>query len=116
MTGYVDVCAFEDIPNGKHLAFNIDGLSILIFRINPDVFALENRCTHLDFPLEGGRQIGSDIICRKHGARFDIKTGKAVVGPAVDPLRRFEVRVRGGRIEIQPPVPLSRHPFVQRVG
>lgn len=113
MTPFVDVCAFEDIPNGKHRAFNIDGLSILIFRINPDVFALENRCTHLDFPLDGGRQIGSDIICRKHGARFDIRSGKAVVGPAVDPLRRFEVRVRDGRVEVKVGTPLSRNPFVK---
>ena len=113
MTAYVEVCAVEDMPNGKQRAFTIDGLSILIFRINPDVFALENRCTHLDFPLEGGRQIGSDIICRKHGARFDIRTGNAVVGPAVEPLRRFDARVRGGRIEILPSKPLSRNPFIR---
>lgn len=111
MTSYVDVCALDDIPNGKHRAFTIGGVSILILRINPDVFAVENRCTHLDFPLEGGRQIGTDIICRKHGARFDIRTGKAVVGPAVDPLRRFDARVKGGRIEIVVGKPVSRNPF-----
>lgn len=101
MTTYLDVCAFDDIPNGKHRAFTIAGRSILVFRVNADVYAVENRCTHLDFPLEGGRQIGCDIICRQHGARFDIRTGKAVAGPAVDPLRRFDARVRDGRVEVR---------------
>ncbi|HUD93608.1 non-heme iron oxygenase ferredoxin subunit [Sphingobium sp.] len=111
MRHYVDVCALEDIPNGKHRAFLIEGLSILILRVDTQAHALENRCTHLDFPLEGGRQIGSNIICRKHGARFDIRTGKAVAGPAVDPLRRFEVRLHDGRIEVEVGKPISHSPF-----
>lgn len=115
MRDYVDVCAVEDIPSGKHRAFTVDGMSVLIFRINTEVYALENRCTHLDFPLEGGRQVGMNIICRKHGARFDICTGKAVTGPAVDPLRRFPVRVREGRIEIQPGKTVNRNPFVSQL-
>ncbi|WP_340268500.1 Rieske (2Fe-2S) protein [Sphingobium mellinum] len=115
MMHFVDVCALEDIPNGKHRAFVIEGVSILIFRINTEVHALENRCTHLDFPLEGGRQIGSHIICRKHGARFDICTGKAVVGPAVDAVRRFEVRIHHGRVEVQPGKARHSHPFGKAV-
>lgn len=116
MMEYVDVCAVGEIPIGKHRAFQVGGSSVLIFRIGMDVFALENRCTHLDFPLEGGRQIGMNIICRKHGARFDICTGKAVVGPAVNPLRRFSVRVREGRIEVKPDAEQGRNPFVKRAG
>ncbi|MFC4595483.1 Rieske (2Fe-2S) protein [Sphingobium tyrosinilyticum] len=111
MMHFVDVCALQDIPNGKHRAFVIEGVSILIFRINNEVHALENRCTHLDFPLQGGRQIGSTIVCRKHGARFDICTGKAVVGPAVDPVRRFEARIHHGRVEVQPGKTVVRHLF-----
>ena len=116
MTDYVDVCAAGDIPSGKHRAFLVDGTSILIFRIGAEFHALENRCTHLDFPLEGGRQIGMSITCRKHGARFDICTGKAVVGPAVDPLRRFSVRVRHGRVEVMIAAKHGLHPFVRQAG
>ncbi|MEC3909132.1 non-heme iron oxygenase ferredoxin subunit [Sphingobium sp. CR2-8] len=112
MKDYVDVCAVDDIPNGKHRAFLIDGTSILVFRINADAYALENRCTHLDFPLEGGRQIGTTIVCRKHGARFDICSGKVVTGPAVDPLRCFSTRVRQGRIEVQPGATRNLGPFI----
>ena len=104
MSEYADVCALSDIPNGKHRAFAVAGRSILIFRMNADLHAIENRCTHLDFALEGGRQIGCEIICRQHGARFDIRTGKAVGGPAVDPVAKFDVRLAGDRIQVGWPV------------
>jgi 3-phenylpropionate/trans-cinnamate dioxygenase ferredoxin component len=100
MTDYADVCALTDIPNGKHRAYVVQGRSVLIFRVETDVYAIENRCTHLDFPLAGGRQIGCEIICRQHGGRFDVRTGKAVGSPAVDPVRTFAVRRAGDRIEI----------------
>jgi 3-phenylpropionate/trans-cinnamate dioxygenase ferredoxin component len=101
VTDYTDVCALSDIPNGKHRAFEVGGRSLLFFRINADVYALENRCTHLDFALEGGRQIGCEIICRQHGARFDIRTGKAVGGPAVDPVPLFDVRLTADRVQVR---------------
>ena len=101
MTGFVDVCALADIPNGRHRAVMAGDRSILIFRVDADLYAIENRCTHLDFALEGGRQIGCEIICRQHGARFDIRTGKAVGGPAVDPVATFEVRVIADRVELR---------------
>lgn len=101
MTDYVDVCAVSDIPNGKYRAFDIAGQSILIFRMSSDYFAIQNRCTHLKLPLAGGRQIGCEIICPAHGARFDIRNGKAVGSPAVDPVSCFEVNIAGDRIEIK---------------
>lgn len=101
MTDYVDVCAVADIPNGKHRAFDVAGRSVLIFRMNGDLYAIQNQCTHLNFPLAGGRQIGCEIICPAHGARFEIRTGKATGGPAVDPVPRLEVRIRGDRAEVR---------------
>lgn len=101
LDAYVDVCAVSDIPNGRHRAFAVQGRSILIFRMGADYHAIENRCTHLDFPLEGGRQIGCEIICRQHGARFDIRTGRALGGPAVDPVPHFAIRLADGRIAVE---------------
>lgn len=101
MSEHADVCALGDIANGRHRAFEVLGLSIIIFRLDREVYAVENRCSHLGLPLEGGRQIGCEIICRAHGARFDIRSGKVLGGPAVDPIRRFEARIRDGRVEVK---------------
>lgn len=101
MTDYLDVCDVGDVPNGKHRSFVVAGRSILIFQINSEFFAIENRCTHLDYPLNEGRQIGYRIICRAHGASFDVRTGQVLGGPAIQPVSRFDVRTRDGRVEIR---------------
>jgi nitrite reductase/ring-hydroxylating ferredoxin subunit len=54
----------------------------------------------LDFTLDNGRQIGLEIICRQHGARFDLRTGRAVSGPAVRAVDIYETRIKDGVIEI----------------
>lgn len=101
MSDFVDVCAYADIANGKHRAFTVRDKAILVFRINADLFAIENRCSHMDWPLAGGRQVGCTIICPAHGARFDVTTGKVAGGPAVDPVKRFDVRRHVDRIEVK---------------
>lgn len=103
MSDYVDVCAAADVSSGRHRPFVVGGRSILIFKIDGEYFAIDNRCTHLDHRLDDGRQIGCQIICRAHGGRFDIRTGKAVGSPAVEPVARYDTRVRDGRIEIRLP-------------
>jgi len=97
---FVPVCAVTDIPNGGHRAFEVAGVPVLLVNLNRQFYAWHNRCTHLDFPLDGGRQMGWELMCRKHGARFDVRTGQALGGPAVNPLRRYETRVVEGVVEV----------------
>lgn len=98
MKHFVDICGIGDVANGRHKCVVVDGQPILVFNLNGVFHALRNRCTHLDFPLEGGRQLGWEIICRQHGARFDIRDGRVLGGPAIDPVTTFETQVRDGRV------------------
>jgi 3-phenylpropionate/trans-cinnamate dioxygenase ferredoxin component len=97
---FVPACQVEDIRNGRHLAVEVEGRPILILNVNRVFHAVSNRCTHLDYPLDGGRQMGCEIFCRKHGARFDVRNGKALSGPAVDRLKIYETRVIDGVVEV----------------
>ncbi|SCW72150.1 3-phenylpropionate/trans-cinnamate dioxygenase ferredoxin subunit [Sphingobium faniae] len=101
--GFIRVCEISAIKNGTHRAFDVEGRSILIMNVNHIFHAVQNRCTHLDYPLEGGRQLGCEIICRKHGARFDAKSGRALDGPAVNRLPVYPTRVVGGWVEVAIP-------------
>lgn len=94
------LCPLAELPSGKRRAFEIDGRPILVLRVGREVFAIDNRCTHLDFPLDNGRQIGFELICRHHGARFDIRTGEAKGGPAVLGLRTYPARIEGDWVEV----------------
>lgn len=73
----------------------------MIVRLDGELYALEDRCSHQDFPLSDGEVFDGQLECILHGARFDIRTGEAVQLPAIAPVRTFPVEVRGDDVYIQ---------------
>ncbi len=65
--------------------------------------AIANRCTRMRGPLDEGERDGNVVTCPWHGSRFDLCSGGVLRGPAGEPQRRFEARVRAGKIEIRAP-------------
>jgi nitrite reductase/ring-hydroxylating ferredoxin subunit len=84
-------------PDNK-LACTVDGIEILLIRREHGVVAVHNRCTHLQKPLTAGRVFAGQIICPMHGACFDLRSGKALSGPAVASLRIFPTKVEEGAV------------------
>jgi 3-phenylpropionate/trans-cinnamate dioxygenase ferredoxin component len=82
----------------RKLARSIEGIEILLIQREHGIVAVHNRCTHLQKPLTEGRVFAGQIICPLHGACFDLRTGQAVSGPAVSPLRIFPTRVEGDEV------------------
>jgi 3-phenylpropionate/trans-cinnamate dioxygenase ferredoxin component len=85
-----------DLPEGG--AKCVGG--ILFCHDEGQVYAVENKCSHLEEPLEGGRVKWGWIACPAHGARFDLATGDAMNPPATAPIRTYPVRVVDGMIEV----------------
>jgi len=88
------------VPQGQSLAVTVDGGSILVCNTPDGLFAIENRCSHAESPLECGRIRNGWIACPAHGARFDLATGEALSPPAIEPIRTFSLRVVDGIIEV----------------
>jgi nitrite reductase/ring-hydroxylating ferredoxin subunit len=82
----------------RRLVRTVDATPILVLYAGGQIVAVQNRCTHLGMPLRDGRLMGGTITCPFHGACFDLKTGRALAGPAVSPLRLFRVRTEGDDI------------------
>jgi 3-phenylpropionate/trans-cinnamate dioxygenase ferredoxin subunit len=82
------------------VAVKIGGRSLLICRSEGGLFAIENKCSHADSPLECGRIRRGWIACPAHGARFDLETGAALGSPAIVPIRTFALRVVDGWVEV----------------
>jgi 3-phenylpropionate/trans-cinnamate dioxygenase ferredoxin subunit len=101
-TDWLDVAAVEDIPPGAHEIVETDDLILAVFNLDGEFFAIEDICTHDGEELTGGPVDGDQIICPRHGARFCLRTGKALTPPAYEDLPTFPVRVRDGRVEVQP--------------
>lgn len=82
-------------------AVTAGGEAIVLARSEGEIFALEDQCSHEDFLLSEGSVEGGRIECVLHGAKFDLRTGKAVCLPAVRPVRTFPVRIENGSIFVE---------------
>ena len=97
---YIAVAALNELPRGERLFLDVDGKVIVLFNINGSIYALGDVCTHDNGPLGEGELDGHAIHCPRHGARFDVRTGKALSLPAVTPTPSYPVRVQNGMIEV----------------
>jgi 3-phenylpropionate/trans-cinnamate dioxygenase ferredoxin component len=85
----------QDVPEEGVLPVRMGAIDLLICRHEGVLYAIENRCSHADMPLDCGRVKFGWISCPAHGARFDLESGEALGPPATDPIRTFAVRVQG---------------------
>jgi 3-phenylpropionate/trans-cinnamate dioxygenase ferredoxin subunit len=97
---FIPVAEVEDLPIGERLFLEIDNKPIVVINIAGGLFAIGDVCSHDDGPVGEGEIEGNEIICPRHGARFDLRSGEAVGLPAVVDIPAYPVRVVGGQIEI----------------
>jgi len=101
-----DQCIFMDIANedelspGERLFLEIEGKSIMVLNTGENLFAIEDICSHDNGPLGDGDIEDKRIICPRHGAQFDLLTGKALTLPAVEDIPAYPIRVKDGKIQI----------------
>ena len=100
-TNWLDVGSAEEIPDGGYEIVETDEVVIAVFRIDGSFYAIEDVCTHDGEELTGGPIDGDQIICPRHGARFCIRSGKALTPPAYEDLPTFAVRVVEGRVQVE---------------
>lgn len=98
---WLRIAHLDEFNASRKLVCTLEGQSILLYRSGNDVMAVANLCTHLDKPLGAGRIIGGQIICPYHGACFDLRTGKAISGPGVHPLKTYPVQIERGQVFIE---------------
>jgi len=98
---FTTVFASEDLTNGQMRKVESNGMSILLARVNGQVLAIGNTCTHWGCSLAEGQLAGGKVTCPCHGSVFDLKNGLAVQGPASEPEPFFDVREQSGQIQIK---------------
>ena len=101
---FVAVGDVNDLPDGERLFLEIDEQPIVIFNLAGQYFAIADLCSHDDGPLGEGDLDGFEIHCPRHGACFDVRSGKVLSLPAIVDIPAYPVRVVDGQIEIGLPV------------
>ncbi|HET8654311.1 MAG TPA: non-heme iron oxygenase ferredoxin subunit [Longimicrobiaceae bacterium] len=97
---FVAVAPLSDVPEGELLEVEVGGVRVCLANCEGEVYAFANNCTHRDFPLSAGELDCDDcsITCDWHGARFDIRSGKALSLPATRPVAVYACKVEDGSI------------------
>ena len=101
---FFPVCAVEDIPQGERLFLEVGETPVGILNVEGEFYAIADVCTHDDGPLGDGDVEDHQIVCPRHGARFDIRSGKALTLPAVIDIPAYPVRITDGQIEVGLPL------------
>jgi 3-phenylpropionate/trans-cinnamate dioxygenase ferredoxin subunit len=101
MATLVEVAKIDDVPVGKIKVVETGERRIALCNYGGKIYAIADECTHDRGPLDQGELIGGEVECPRHGARFDIATGRATRLPAVRPVKTYPVTVNGGSIAVE---------------
>ena len=85
------VAAASDVPLNEVRVVECAGRSLALSNIDGEFYAIDNVCTHDGGPLGEGRIRNGRILCPRHGAQFDAKTGRVISLPAVKSVQAYAV-------------------------
>lgn len=101
MAEFVKVANLADLPERSCRCVEVAGRRVGLFRLDGEVFAIDDTCTHAEASLCEGEIVGDEVMCPLHFATFNIRTGEATGPPADEDLATYAVRVCGDDVEIQ---------------
>lgn len=101
MSEFLPAFPADELENNSARAVELGGRKILVCKASGNFYAVENRCTHQESELEGGRIRGCFISCPLHGVRFNLETGEPMGQLTRVPVPTFPVRVEDGMIEVE---------------
>jgi 3-phenylpropionate/trans-cinnamate dioxygenase ferredoxin component len=93
MTDFIKVAHLDDLEDGDLMAVEVDGEPVCLAKVDGEVFAFTDNCTHISGPLDEGELDGDVLTCPWHGAQFNVRTGKVLRGPARQDIQTYAVRV-----------------------
>jgi nitrite reductase/ring-hydroxylating ferredoxin subunit len=97
----IEVCPVADVPEGEAVRVDTDP-PIAVFKVDGQLYAIDDTCTHQDASLADGWVEGCLVVCPLHAAGFDLRTGEVTGPPAKRPLRTYRVEVVDGTVFVWP--------------
>jgi 3-phenylpropionate/trans-cinnamate dioxygenase ferredoxin subunit len=90
----------SEVSEGAARRVVVDGTEVLLCNVGGEIYAVEDICTHDGGALDQGELDGARIMCPRHGATFDVRSGEALTLPAIMPLPTYPVRIDGDDIYV----------------
>ena len=103
MSDYEKVASVSEIGPGQRLSVFVDDIPVLLIQNDDGCYAaIEDVCSHDGKPLTDGPIADGAITCERHGASFDLKTGKPTCMPATEGIQIYDVKIEGDSIFLRP--------------
>jgi NADPH-dependent 2,4-dienoyl-CoA reductase/sulfur reductase-like enzyme/nitrite reductase/ring-hydroxylating ferredoxin subunit len=90
--------AISELAKGSQLVGHAGGEQVLLISSGSGIYAVGTQCTHYHGLLAEGVVVGGTVRCPLHHACFDLRTGEALRAPAIDPIARWLVELRDGKV------------------
>ena len=100
MAEFKKVAAVADLPSGSMKSFLLKHDRILLCNTGERIYAVDDECSHDSAPISTGSLEGNEVVCPRHGARFDITDGSVKAPPAVVGIGTYKVKVEGDHIYV----------------
>ena len=96
------VAKFDELESGTAHRVIVDGVAVAVVRIDDDVFAVADRCSHADVSLSEGTVWceSKQLECIKHGSAFSLVTGNPDTFPATQPVAVYNAAVVDGNVVV----------------
>jgi len=101
MTDWIKVASLEECPPGQLRPVMVGNEPVVLANVDGAIYAVQDRCSHEEYPLSDGEIEGGNVVCQYHGARFDLASGAPRGLPAVKPVKTYPVEIRDDGIYIQ---------------
>lgn len=101
MSDFIPVAKISDIPDPGKVLLEVNDRLVVVFHVGGAVYCLEDICTHDGGTLGDGELEETNIVCPRHGAKFDIRDGSVVSMPATEGTQAHEAKIDGDQVLVK---------------
>lgn len=97
------VARFDDLKSGTATKVSVDGVAVALVRIDDDVYAIGDVCSHANVSLSDG-EVWCDekqLECPRHGSAFSLVSGHPDTLPATQPVPVFDAKIVNGEVHVE---------------
>ncbi|MDH4309766.1 MAG: non-heme iron oxygenase ferredoxin subunit [Acidimicrobiia bacterium] len=91
----------SDLSEGTGFRVEVGDSRLAVFRVGDSVYALGDRCSHAEASLSEGEVFDGEVECPRHGATFDLESGRPTALPASKPVPTYEVSIESGWVFVE---------------
>lgn len=101
MADLIKIAETSAVAPGKVMYVQVEDKRLALCNVDGQFYLIDDVCTHDGGSLDQGQLIGPLIECPRHGARFDVRTGRVRALPAILPLKTYPVTVEDGAVLVR---------------